>query len=217
MQTNTIYKICAENEWAAALQAGVYKGSEADLKDGFIHFSTGPQAVETARKHFAGVEGQQRLGVIVVIRVHGTHQTQLIGDAADVWRALTDWPRAPEWMNGIDSMAADGPLAVGTELTFRARGKDRHSEIADLDPGHSVTLRSRQGGVSADYTYTVESTGDGRSRLSLVAECRPGGLWRLYGPLLKWMIRRTDGGQPAALKALVESETLESETPKETP
>lgn len=54
MQTNTIYKICAENEWAAARQAGVFKGSEADLNDGFIHFSTGPQAVETARKHFAG-------------------------------------------------------------------------------------------------------------------------------------------------------------------
>jgi len=54
MQTDTIYKICTENEWAAALQDGIYKGSQADLNDGFIHFSTGSQAAETVRKHFAG-------------------------------------------------------------------------------------------------------------------------------------------------------------------
>jgi uncharacterized protein (DUF952 family) len=54
MQTNTIYKICTEEEWAKARQTGTYKGSQADLSDGFIHFSTGPQAAETVRKHFAG-------------------------------------------------------------------------------------------------------------------------------------------------------------------
>jgi uncharacterized protein (DUF952 family) len=50
----TIYKICPASEWAEAVRAGVYRGSPADLRDGFIHFSTAEQVAETAAKHFAG-------------------------------------------------------------------------------------------------------------------------------------------------------------------
>lgn len=49
-----IYKILARDEWAAAQAAGAFAGSAIDLTDGYIHFSTGVQAVETARRHFAG-------------------------------------------------------------------------------------------------------------------------------------------------------------------
>ena len=49
-----IYKICTAAEWREAERAGVYRGSAADHKDGFIHFSTAGQAAETAAKHFAG-------------------------------------------------------------------------------------------------------------------------------------------------------------------
>jgi len=49
-----IYKILPRTEWAAARAAGVFTGSAVDLADGYIHFSTGPQAAETARRHFVG-------------------------------------------------------------------------------------------------------------------------------------------------------------------
>ena len=49
-----IYKICTAAEWREAERAGVYRGSAADQKDGFIHFSTAEQAAETAAKWFAG-------------------------------------------------------------------------------------------------------------------------------------------------------------------
>lgn len=49
-----IYKILTGAEWAAAQAAGRYEGSAVDRQDGFIHFSTGAQAAETARRHFAG-------------------------------------------------------------------------------------------------------------------------------------------------------------------
>ena len=52
-----IYKILAAEAWAAARAAGVFKGSPVDHADGFIHFSTGAQAQETARRHFAGQAG----------------------------------------------------------------------------------------------------------------------------------------------------------------
>src|SRR5262245_30376299 len=52
--TDTIYKICTAVEWREAEQAGTYRGSAADRRDGFIHFSTGTQAAETAAKWFIG-------------------------------------------------------------------------------------------------------------------------------------------------------------------
>lgn len=54
---STIYKICPENLWQEAEQAGVFNGASIDLSDGFIHFSTAEQARETAAKHFAGQTG----------------------------------------------------------------------------------------------------------------------------------------------------------------
>jgi len=53
----TIYKICSASEWREAERQGVYRGSEVDLSDGFIHFSTAAQVESTARKHFAGQKG----------------------------------------------------------------------------------------------------------------------------------------------------------------
>jgi uncharacterized protein (DUF952 family) len=50
----TVYKICPDSLWREAERAGVFRGSEVDHRDGFIHFSTAAQVVETAAKHFAG-------------------------------------------------------------------------------------------------------------------------------------------------------------------
>jgi uncharacterized protein (DUF952 family) len=49
-----IYKILPASLWQDAQKTGVFVGSEVDLKDGYIHFSTAQQAVETAAKHFGG-------------------------------------------------------------------------------------------------------------------------------------------------------------------
>jgi len=49
-----IFKICPALLWREAESAGVFRGSELDRRDGFIHFSSAAQAVETAAKHFAG-------------------------------------------------------------------------------------------------------------------------------------------------------------------
>jgi carbon monoxide dehydrogenase subunit G len=124
--------------------------------------------------------------------------TRVVDHPADeVWRQLTDWDRAAGWL-GVDSIRADGPTEVGTTLRFVTRGKERTSEIAALEPGRSITLRSRQGGVTADYRYTVEPAGDA-SRVSLAADVRTSGVWALAGPLIRTAIRRTDAGQLDAL------------------
>lgn len=50
----TIYKILPNAMWENAKKDGTFHGSDVDRRDGFIHFSTASQAVETAAKHFAG-------------------------------------------------------------------------------------------------------------------------------------------------------------------
>jgi uncharacterized protein (DUF952 family) len=49
-----IYKICPASAWREAERQGVFRGSQDDLRDGFIHFSTASQVAEIARKHFSG-------------------------------------------------------------------------------------------------------------------------------------------------------------------
>jgi uncharacterized protein (DUF952 family) len=62
----TIYKICAAAMWREAERTGVFRGASIDLRDGYIHFSTAAQAVETAEKHFAGE------GDLVLVAVDAT-------------------------------------------------------------------------------------------------------------------------------------------------
>jgi carbon monoxide dehydrogenase subunit G len=114
-----------------------------------------------------------------------------------VWGHLTDWDRAAGWL-GVDSIRAEGPTAVGTRLRFVTRGKERTSEITALDPGRSITLRSVQGGVTADYTYTVEPAHPG-TEIALTADVRTRGAWALAGPALRAAIRRSDVRQVEAL------------------
>lgn len=49
-----IYHMCRAEEWAAA---GPYAGSSQDQADGFIHFSTGSQIIESAARHRRGQDG----------------------------------------------------------------------------------------------------------------------------------------------------------------
>jgi uncharacterized protein (DUF952 family) len=53
--SSVIYKICERQAWEEAQLTGVFDGSSADLRDGFIHFSTAVQVRDTAAKHFARV------------------------------------------------------------------------------------------------------------------------------------------------------------------
>jgi uncharacterized protein (DUF952 family) len=53
-ESRFLHKICSAAEWRAAVAAGAFRGSAVDLRDGFIHLSTGTQLAETLRLHFAG-------------------------------------------------------------------------------------------------------------------------------------------------------------------
>lgn len=128
--------------------------------------------------------------------------TQVIDrPAGTVWRVLTDWHHAPGWMAGVDSVTP----VDDTTLRFVARKRERTSEITAVRPGESITLTSVQGGVRAEYTYSVEPEG-ATTRATLVADVTTTPLWRPVAPALRALIRRADGKQLDALKRLVEAQ-----------
>ena len=59
----TIYKICDQALWRTAEADGLFLGTEADERDGFIHFSTSAQLASTAAKHFARRSGLMLVAV----------------------------------------------------------------------------------------------------------------------------------------------------------
>jgi uncharacterized protein (DUF952 family) len=63
MTDGLIYHMCRLDEWQKAAASGFYPGSSQDQADGFIHFSTRDQIVESARRHRAGQDGLVLLGV----------------------------------------------------------------------------------------------------------------------------------------------------------
>ena len=129
-----------------------------------------------------------------------TAATTIGHPAGHVWDRLVDWDSAAQWMPGVDGLRAEGPVAAGTTLVFTARGKERRGSIVAVEPGRTVTLRSIQGGVTADYAYECVGQGQG-TRVSLVADCSITGPWRLLGPLIRFAIRRADAGQLDAFAA----------------
>jgi uncharacterized protein (DUF952 family) len=58
-----IYKILTTAEWEAAVAAGEFGGSAADLADGYVHLSGADQVVDTAARYFAGQRGLTLLAV----------------------------------------------------------------------------------------------------------------------------------------------------------
>ena len=52
-----IYHMCPAEAWEAAVAGDEYAGTEHDRRDGFLHFSTAAQIVESARQHRAGQNG----------------------------------------------------------------------------------------------------------------------------------------------------------------
>ena len=69
--SDTIYKIRQIQEWQIACIKRVYAGSQIDIQDGFIHFSTRQQLGATAKKHF---QGQKNL-ILIEIKIENLDLT----------------------------------------------------------------------------------------------------------------------------------------------
>lgn len=72
LKVTLIFKICPRTMWDTAVATGEFAGAPVDLADGYIHFSTASQAVETAAKHFKGQ------GDLVLVAIEGDALGELL-------------------------------------------------------------------------------------------------------------------------------------------
>lgn len=69
-----IYKLFRPSEWDTLVRDGVTQGAPIDIADGYVHFSTAAQVVETAQRYFSDVED------VVLVAI----ESGLLGEAL-VW------------------------------------------------------------------------------------------------------------------------------------
>ena len=112
----TLYKICPASLWREADKAGVFRGSEHDRRDGFIHFSTAAQVAEAAAKHFAG---QDDLLLIAV-------DARKLGDALK-WEPSRGGALFPH-------LYGDLALAAVTKIVPLPLGPDGRHIVPPLEP-----------------------------------------------------------------------------------
>ena len=58
-----VYKVMSQSEQQQMQRDGVFRGSAADIADGYIHLSCASQLAATLDRHFSGVAGLMLLAV----------------------------------------------------------------------------------------------------------------------------------------------------------
>jgi uncharacterized protein (DUF952 family) len=111
-----IYKICPASLWREAEREGIFRGSPVDRRDGFIHFSTAEQAVETAAKHFASQRD------LVLLRV----EAAALGGRLK-WEPSRGGALFPHLYGDLDAGAV-------TKVDALPLGRDGRHEFPALDP-----------------------------------------------------------------------------------
>jgi len=111
---SSVYKICSAAQWREAQRDGVFRGSEVDARDGFIHLSSAVQVEETAAKHFAGISD------LVLLYVDTDH----LGDRLK-WEPSRGGALFPHLYGELALSAVDRvePLPLGSD------GKHRFSAL----------------------------------------------------------------------------------------
>jgi uncharacterized protein YndB with AHSA1/START domain len=104
--------------------------------------------------------------------------------AREVFAALTDVERVPEWQASAVESHADEPLAKGVRIHERRHflGHDAETEleVTEFEPDRRLALRTLKGPVKLTIDHLLEER-DGRTHLRVTAEGKTHGLLRLAG------------------------------------
>jgi uncharacterized protein (DUF952 family) len=105
----SVYKILRQGEWEILQNSGRTVGSPDDVRDGYVHMSTGAQVPQTLIRHFTGDESLWLLEL----------EEAVLG--ADVrWEAARDGDRFPHLYRQLElrDVARAQPIVAGHPLPF---------------------------------------------------------------------------------------------------
>ncbi|WP_077490957.1 SRPBCC family protein [Sinomonas mesophila] len=128
---------------------------------------------------------------------------------AEVAAYAADPDNAPEWYANIRSASwrTPRPLAVGSEVDFRARflGRDLAYtyRIEEYVPGERLVMATAQGPFPMRTTYTW-ADGEGGTVMTLANAGEPSGFAAIAAPVMEAAIRRATTKDLARLKGILE-------------
>ena len=141
------------------------------------------------------------------------HSIEIARSPEDVFAYLDDLERHGEWQSNIVSSKreTDGPTGVGTRATDVRRVPGRTQsityEITEHDPPRKSAFRGVNGPVRPVGTVTVESVGDGGSRVTIELDLQGHGLLgAIVAPLARRQARQLVPEDQRRLKERLESE-----------
>jgi len=130
----------------------------------------------------------------------------------DVVAAFAGDPtNAPQWYVNIKSVEwqTAPPVAVGSRMDFVAQFLGRRLtytyEVVELEPDRRMVMRTADGPLAMETTYTWEAAGDDRTRMTLRNRGKPSGFARFTAPMIERATRRATTKDLARLKALLET------------
>ena len=122
-----------------------------------------------------------------------------------------DPSKAPDWYANIDSVEwkTPPPAHVGSLVEFVARFLGRTLrytyEFVELVPSERLVMRTQQGPVPMETTYTWEPVSSDSTRMTLRNRGEPGGFSKLMAPVMKSAMRHANRKDLAKLKSILEA------------
>jgi uncharacterized protein (DUF952 family) len=105
----SVYKILRQGEWDILQNAGRTVGSPDDVRDGYVHLSTGVQVPHTLMRHFTGDESLWLVELVEAVL------------GPDIrWEAVRDGERFPHLYRQLElgDVARAQPIVAGHPLPF---------------------------------------------------------------------------------------------------
>jgi uncharacterized membrane protein len=131
----------------------------------------------------------------------------------EVFTVLSNEENRPKWSATTIEVkkTSEGPIGVGT--TWRGvdrifgRRLQRESVFTEYEPNRKITQKSTAGPVPFEVQLMYEPA-EGGTRVIVIAEARPGGLFKLVEPLLMRLRKRQFASDLANVKAMIEANSF---------
>lgn len=139
-----------------------------------------------------------------------TTETTIRRDRAEVARYAMDPENDPVWIGGISEAAllSEPPLEKGSTVrriaSFMGKRIEYVMEVAELEPGARIVMRSVRSPFPMVVTYTFDDA-PGGTRARIRVEGNPAGFYKLAGPMMAPAVRRNITRDANELKRIMES------------